>query len=431
MRMVFIIANDSNNEERFLTIGDLALLAIWTKLQLFIDDEDNSVIWNKLAINPGNYQWLSSVLCEHLLLSDLTNFGVWGDAKIVNKIDTNTNTMHKDDQRLPSFKDQKNMAKNTTLDTRKGLAQLHYCVNVRTRTHLGRVSAASWGVDAIRTVSAGDKDMFAKLAMAFDVHHLGHSNSANFIPYFSTNYTSNEQDIGLWGYVKRTSDRLAKDEISSGRNSNLCKSANIANTDVAAAAIFVSSFVNLGEVQAELDEYSKKRGPSISYGSSSKAAYITRSNMRKKVFQKFLEQPSSWVEKDGINDEQKPNATVDSGNNLKLKELWKFSSSSSNRTKFELMRGQPISILCHITGFLTAAVPDPVVNYIFDSASSSIRLNLKLLNDKEDGNKCSTGSTNYSDDNIIINTANINNNTIRKTPSSHLLTFSQSAKNDF
>ncbi|AUO14990.1 WSSV141 [White spot syndrome virus] len=48
------------------------------------------------------------------------------------------------------------------------------------------------------------------------MYHLGHTNSANFVPYFSRNYLCNEQENGLWG-ILRTSEKLAKEELGRGR----------------------------------------------------------------------------------------------------------------------------------------------------------------------------------------------------------------------
>nr|BDV50154.1 MAG: wsv433-like protein [Chiromantes dehaani nimavirus] len=354
MKLVFIMAFDSKLKERYLSVGDLAILAIWVKSNVL------NVPWDAAAIGRSNYDWIGSKVCKNLLLSDLTNFGIWGDLKIVNRLDTHTEIFHRDNERLPSANDQKNFVKNTSLDDRKSLAMLHSCVNVRTRTHLGRVTSTSWAVDALRTFTKGDKDTFASLAVSLDLHHLGHTNSANFVPYFSTNYASNEQEMGLWGYIKRTSEKLAKEELAKGRFCNLDK-VGIANSNVAAAALAVSSCVDLGEVQAVLDDGAKTRKAALAITTNCTKSSLAREKLRADGIKRLLNKQTH----------NKDN------NYLLLKDLWSYFASPSMRQN--LLKGKPVQAMCPRTGFLNAAVPDFMIDYSFDSSTSCIKLRMKLL----------------------------------------------------
>ena len=354
MKLVFIIAFDSKLKERYLSVGDLAILAIWVKSNVL------NVPWDAAAIGRSNYDWVGSKVCKNLLLSDLTNFGIWGDLKIVNRLDTHTEIFHRNNERLPSANDQKNFVKNTSLDDRKSLAILHSCINVRTRTHLGRVTSTSWAVDALRTFTKGDKDTFASLVFSLDLYHLGHTNSANFVPYFSTNYASNEQELGLWGYIRRTSEKLAKEELAKGRFCNLDK-VGVANSSVAAAALAVSSYVDLGEVQAVLDDGAKTRKAAAAITTNSTKSSLMREKLRTGGITRLL---------------NKQNQTKDK-NYLLLKELWSYFASPCMRHK--LLNGKPVQVMCPRTGFLNAAVPDFMIDYSFDSSTSCIKLRMKLL----------------------------------------------------
>ncbi|KAK3895668.1 hypothetical protein Pcinc_000591 [Petrolisthes cinctipes] len=122
MRLVFTILTDEEGLERVMSIGDMSLLAIWIKL----------------------------------LHTDLANFSILGDSKILNKLDCNTNALHKDGVKPPKEVEQLNFLKMTTLQDRKVAASLHGQVNARTRTHIGQVTSASWAIDAICTITKGD-----------------------------------------------------------------------------------------------------------------------------------------------------------------------------------------------------------------------------------------------------------------------------------
>ena len=357
MKMVFLRIYDEKLNERFLSVGDLALIAIWCKKSVLYKG------WDSPALSSTHYDWLGSKVCKHLLLADLVNFGTWGDSKIVNKLDTNTNVFHRDNERLPTICDQKKFVKITSLETRKQLALLHSYVNVRTRTHLGRVTATSWAVDALRTFTRGDSNMFAHMAASLDLHHLGHTNSANFVPYFSKNYVSNEQEMGLWGYVRRTSEKLAKEELSKGRLGNLDK-VGIAKSNVAAAAIAITSTYDMGEVQAVLDEAAKVRKASGAVCLNSSKVHKTRERARAAGVNKLIRK-------------LKPENNI-----FLLKDLWSFFAAPRKRERF--MAGEPISAVCSHTGFLHAIVPDYVIHYEFNKPSSYFKLRLHFL-DKENG----------------------------------------------
>lgn len=175
---VFTVITDVEGRERVMSIGDMALLAIWMKVRVLKLD------WQYNAINISNNKFLSTDLCSQFLLTDLANFGVLGDSKILNKLDCNTNTMHKDGIKPPTEVEQFNFLKMTPLRDRKVAARLHGHVNARTRTHLGRVTSASWAIDALCTLTKGDSAVFGRLVNNLDLFHLGHTNSANLVPYY-------------------------------------------------------------------------------------------------------------------------------------------------------------------------------------------------------------------------------------------------------
>lgn len=357
MKMVFLRVVDDKLKERFLTVGDLALIAIWCKKTVL------SKNWDAPALSSTHYDWLGSKVCKHLLLSDLVNFGTWGDLKIVNKLDTNTNTFHRDNERLPSTCDQKKFVKSTSLENRKKLASLHSCMNVRTRTHLGRVTGTSWAVDALRTFTRGNESMFAHMAASLDLYHLGHTNSANFVPYFSKNYVSNEQEMGLWGYVRRTSEKLAKEELNKGKLGNLDK-VGIAKSNLAAAAIAISATCDMGEVQAVLDDAAKVRQAAGAVSLNTTKVHNAREKARVAGVNKLIYKLKT--EK----------------NIFLLKDLWSFFADPDKRAK--LMAGKPVSAVCSHTGFLHAVVPDYIIDYVFDRPSSCFKLRLRFLDNEKD-----------------------------------------------
>ncbi len=76
---------------------------------------------------------------------------------------------------------------------------------------MGRVTSASWAIDTLYTPTKGDSAVFGRLVNNLDLFQLGHTNSANLVPYYSKYFKSNEKENGLWGYIKRTSEVAAKD----------------------------------------------------------------------------------------------------------------------------------------------------------------------------------------------------------------------------
>ena len=354
MRMVFVKVFDSELAERYLSVGDLAVLAIWVKSHVL------SLPWDAPAVGRSQYDWIGSTVCKNLLLSDLTNFGTWGDLKLVNKLDMHTKTFHRDNERFPTAKDKKKFVENTSLDDRKSLAILHSCINVRTRTHLGRVTSTSWAVDALRTFTKGDKHMFASLAVSLDSYHLGHSNAANFVPYFNNNCSSNEQEMGLWGFVRRTSEKVAKEELAKGRLGNLHE-VGIAKANLAAAAVAISSAVDIGEEQAVLDDGAKSRLAVAAVSSNRVSTSMARERLRAKGLKRLLDKSSQ----------------PKTGNIFHLKDLWGYFSSPYMRQN--LLEGKPVSALCSHTGFLNAAVPDCMIAYHFEGPTSCIKLRMELL----------------------------------------------------
>ncbi|MPD06388.1 hypothetical protein E2C01_102197 [Portunus trituberculatus] len=205
--------------------------------------------------------------------------------------------------------------------------------------------------------------MFAHMAASLDLHHLGHTNSANFVPYFSKNYVSNEQEMGLWGYVRRTSEKLAKEELSKGRLGNLDK-VGIARSNVAAAAIAIASTHDMGEVQAVLDEAAKVRKASGAVSLNSFKVHNAREMARAAGVNKLIRKSKS------------------ENNIFLLKELWSFFADPRKRER--LMAGEPISAVCPYTGFLHAAVPDYVIDYMFDRPSSCFKFRLHFLDNEND-----------------------------------------------
>nr|BDW09895.1 MAG: wsv433-like protein [Marsupenaeus japonicus pemonivirus] len=360
MRLVFILVSDSEGRRnRYLSIGDVAMLALWIKRRVLVCD------WTDLALGSHNYCWMGSILCRHLLLSDLANFGIWGDVKCDQRLDCTTNRMHKNGVRLPSESDRKKFAKYTSLTDRKGLAAIHATTNVRTRTHLGRVTATSWAVDAIRTVSSGDSALFTRLAVDVDTYHLAHTNSANFFPYYSSNCNSNDSENGLWGYIRRTSEKTAKAEIERGRFANLSR-AGVANTDLAGAAIALMAEIDLGEREAANDVATKRHiaQRSAEFKSASRTSNRLRMARRDRVIAGVL--AAAGGEQSRPCRRRHPHL---------LKELWGWPVTDRQ----SLLNGRYVRTLCRHTMFLAAAVPDSLLLYRFDSAASSVKLAVKRL----------------------------------------------------
>lgn len=334
MRLVFTLLTDEDGNDRIMSIGDMALLAIWIKVRIL------KICWKSPAINASNYSWLSSTLCRQLLLTDLANFGTLGDTKIINKIDCMTDTMHRDGQILPSEKEQLDFIRMTPLNDRKSMASLHGQVNVRTQSHLGRVTSASWAVDAISTISKGDKAIFGKLITRFDVIHLGHTNSANFIPYFSTNFLSNEKENGLWGYVKRTSEKVVKEN---GPSSSFDS---------------VNRNCDLGESLAVMDVISKRKLVNqLDFSSSSKHL----NDMRRRI---------------------KSGKGEMSSYSTKLKDMWRYRDMVDG-----LIKGRYESVICKTSGFLNVAIPDAVIGYNFDSNANIARLKVRIIGQNSEEEK--------------------------------------------
>jgi len=368
MRLVFILVSDSEGRRnRYLSMGDMAMLALWIKRRVLMRR------WTDLALNSHNYNWLGTTLCRHLLLSDLANFGVWGDVKCDQRLDCTTNRMHKNGVRLPSENDRKKFAKYTSLNDRKGLAAIHATTNIRTRTHLGRVTATSWAVEAIKTVSSGDSTLFTRLAVDVDTYHLAHTNSANFFPYYSSNCNSNDSENGLWGYIRRTSEKMARSEIERGRFTNLSK-VGVANTDLAGAAIALMAEIDLGECETVNDIATKRliARRAAEFNSASRTSNRLRLAKRDRVLAGVL--AAAQVEQPRPYRKRQPPTGTGSGRHL-LKELWGW--PIIDREMF--LKGRYVRTLCPHTMFLAAAVPDTLLLYRFDSAASSMKLGIKRL----------------------------------------------------
>ena len=336
MRLVFTVLTDVEGRERVMSIGDMALLAIWIKVRVLKLD------WQSNAINISNNKFLSTDLCSQLLLTDLANFGVLGDSKILNKLDCNTNTMHKDGIKPPTEAEQLIFLKMTPLQDRKVAASLHVHVNARTRTHLGRVTSASWAIDALSTLARGDNAVFGRLVNNLDLFYLGHTNSANLVPYYSKYFKSNENENGLWGYIKRTSEVAAKDK---GLDPIAFQNKN-----------------DLGEELAVLDVVAKRKFVGHANRSScSRAMNLERSKMKERSLMKAM------------------GSRVAAGESaFKMKSLWKFPDLVER-----LLNGYTASVLCPATGFLNVAVHDYILKYDFLKDTNCVRMSLRLLGSRD------------------------------------------------
>ena len=339
MRLVFTVITDVEGRERVMSIGDMALLAIWIKVKVL------GLEWESNAINISNNKFLSTDLCSQLILTDLSNFGVLGDSKIQNKFDCNTNTLHKDGIKPPTETEQFNYLKMTPLQDRKVAASLHGHVNARTRTHLGRVTSASWAIDALSTLTKGDSAVFGRLVNNLDIFHLGHTNSANLVPYYSKNFKSNEKENGLWGYIKRTSEVAAKDR-----------------------GIDPVAFQNendLGEVLAVLDVVAKRKFVGHANKSScSRDMNLEKAKMKERTLMRAMGSGAA-------ND-----------TSFKMKSLWKFPDLVEC-----LSKGSEVSVVCPATGFLNVAVQDCILKYDFLKDSNYVKMSLRLLGDSGDTRK--------------------------------------------
>ena len=339
MRLVFTVITDVEGRERVMSIGDMALLAIWIKVRVLKLD------WQSNAINISNNKFLSTDLCSQLLLTDLANFGVLGDSKILNKLDCNTNTMHKDGIKPPTEAEQFNFLKMTPLQDRKVAASLHGHVNARTRTHLGRVTSASWAIDALCTLTKGDSAVFGRLVNHLDLFHLGHTNNANLVPYYSKYFKSNEKENGLWGYIKRTSEVAAKEQ---GLDPVAFQNEN-----------------DLGEVQAVLDVVAKRKFVGHANKSScSRDMNVERSKMKERALLRAMGSEAA--------------AAAASKSAFKMKSLWKFPDLVER-----LLKGYAASVVCPATGFLNVAVHDYILKYDFLKDTNCVKMSLRLLGDRD------------------------------------------------
>nr|BDT63231.1 MAG: wsv433-like protein [Hemigrapsus takanoi nimavirus]GBG35334.1 wsv433-like protein [Hemigrapsus takanoi nimavirus] len=339
MRLVFTVVTDVEGRERVMSIGDMALLAIWIKVRVL------KLNWQSNAINISNNKFLSTDLCSQLLLTDLANFGVLGDSKILNKLDCNTNTMHKDGIKPPTEVEQFNFLKMTPLQDRKVAASLHGHVNARTRTHLGRVTSASWAIDAVCTLTKGDSAVFGRLVNNLDLFHLGHTNSANLVPYYSKYFKSNEKENGLWGYIKRTSEVAAKDR---GLDPVAFQNEN-----------------DLGDVLAVLDVVAKRKFIGHANRSScSRDMNLERSKMKERALMRAMGNGTA--------------ADDASKSAFKIKSLWKFSDLVER-----LLKGYAASVVCPVTGFLNVAVHDHILKYDFSKDTNCVKMSLRLLGDRD------------------------------------------------
>ena len=287
-RDVFITVNDIHPTTdrkcvRVLNMGDLAIKAIMTKLALLGEDPDDRAI----TVSDATMKKVT----QELIMVDLVNFGLDGSSKssideqvLLEEIDSkirlkqserrkhNRATNNKEVKRLQKLKKHlqdyhrqrlSSMKKFSSmpLDARQAFAAIHYAKNIKTATHLGRVTGASWLVDAVKnyvclrryeelksrerssTVASGcvmtavleratncgntsaknseeetepiwKQKVDARWSLRFismftDVgaHHLCHSEFSNTVKYYSENCIENEEVQGLRGFLSRAAGR--------------------------------------------------------------------------------------------------------------------------------------------------------------------------------------------------------------------------------
>nr|GBG35413.1 wsv433-like protein [Marsupenaeus japonicus endogenous nimavirus] len=356
LKDVFILSSS----KRILSLGDLALLALWIKISVLHETWDNesfspsspasltSVLANDRAVTVSE-SWLSG-LCRQLIRIDLVNFGIWGDVKIDLKLDIRNNILHKNNVLLPKERD-KIKYTHAILSQRKSLAELHCKKNIKTKTHLGRVTATSWVVCALKKISNGDPDIFLKLLEDVGVYHLSHMNPANTYVYFSDNCLSNEDQMGLNGYMDR-----------------------MKNTDG----------------QLVLHESAKKELTRGTFHSTNKYNNkITREKANAAMVKMIVKY---WASEDEVKTDI--NCNIE-GNDRMLNStetLWRWPY-----TPGRCLIGKRIPLVCKQTRFLNYCISDSLVSYKFNDPTSSYHLLFKITNN-DDVDGSNNNSNNSNDD---------------------------------
>nr|BDV49942.1 MAG: wsv433-like protein [Metapenaeopsis lamellata majanivirus] len=366
MKDVFIISNLSG-VTRLISLGDLALLALWVKIytlhEAWEKPVDKSVyssnclssIINDKAVSVSE-NWLSG-LCRQLIRIDLVNFGIWGDVKIDLKLDMLTNTMHRNNANLPKQRDKKKYT-HIILNSRKNLAELHCKKNIKTKTHLGRVTAASWVVCAIKKISNGDSDIFLKLLEDVGIYHLSHTNPANTFVYFSDNCLSNEDQMGLSGYINRMKEANGQLVLHDGAKKEMTR----------------GTFRTTNKYNSKLVK---------------EKATVSLIKMAIKYWAANNKQNNVEIQHIQNNNDNNINNNI---NSTKLLWSWPYSIDMC-------LAGKRISLVCKKTKFLNYCMSDSMISYKYENPKSSFHLNYKIVDEKEDNVIQASSSLSNNDNN--------------------------------
>nr|BDT62243.1 MAG: wsv433-like protein [Penaeus semisulcatus majanivirus] len=369
LKDVFITSSSSSSSEhsskRILSLGDLALLALWIKISVLREAWENEGVSSLLPLSLPNDRavtvsenWLSG-LCRQLIRTDLVNFGVWGDVKIDLKLDTRNNALHRNNVSLPKARDKLKYA-HAALSQRKFLAELHCKKNIKTKTHLGRVTATSWVVCALKSISRGDPDVFLKLLEDVGIYHLSHTNPANTYVYFSDNCLSNEDQMGLNGYISRmiTSDN-----------------------------------------QLVLHEGARRELGRGAFRSTNKQNIVKR---RRKATAAMMKMAIKYWAKNIISDNSTSNGTIDDIDTDKDGRKCTINSTeilwSWPYTSRRCLVGKKIPLVCKRTRFLNYCMSDSLVSYDYNDPTSSYHLTFKVIDDKKNSDSSEEDNDDINDD---------------------------------
>jgi len=349
LKNVFIV---SSSEQRILSLGDLALLALWIKVSVLQEAWENEttaspplslIATNDRAVTVSE-SWLSG-LCRQLIRTDLVNFGIWGDVKINLKLDKRDNSLHKNNMSLPKERDKLRYTQ-ATLNQRKDLAELHCKKNIKTKTHLGRVTATSWVVCALKKISGGDPNIFLKLLENVGIYHLSHINPSNTYAYFSNNCLSNEDQMGLDGYTNR-----------------------MKNTD--------------GQQQLVLHDGAKKELARTAFRSTNNQNIKkTKEKINTAMIKMAIKHWVTIKDHRNNNDDDFDHYHSSSFQSHSIEALWRWP-----HTLQKCLAGKRVSLVCKQTQFLNYCLSDSLVSYNYNDPTSSFHLMFKITDNKDDERK--------------------------------------------
>jgi len=368
LKDVFITSSSSSSEhssKRILSLGDLALLALWIKISVLREAWENEGGSSLLPLSLPNDRavtvsenWLSG-LCRQLIRTDLVNFGVWGDVKIDLKLDTRNNALHRNNVSLPKARDKLKYT-HAALSQRKFLAELHCKKNIKTKTHLGRVTATSWVVCALKSISRGDPDIFLKLLEDVGIYHLSHTNPANTYVYFSDNCLSNEDQMGLNGYISR---------MKTSNN------------------------------QLVLHEGARRELGRGAFRSTNKQNIVKR---RRKATAAMMKMAIKYWAKSINSDNSTNNSMIDDIDTDKDGRKYKINSTeilwSWPYTSRRCLVGKKIPLVCKRTQFLNYCMSDSLVFYDYNDPTSSYHLTFKVIDDKKNSDSSEEDNDDINDD---------------------------------